>query len=150
MSQSNDGIFRRALAIFGRGILLGLGFGISVGAIMYVAQMLMARSIGTSSTVAVRLEANLNDLALSNLEEHKDGSRDWIVGSVTNGGKEPVRGVQIEADLFKGGKFVDQYSTHISGTLKPGESRNFKITCGCRDDAPADHDSFKVKVTSLY
>ena len=38
------------------------------------------------------------------------------------------------------------YSTYISGTVKPGESRYFKIACGCKDSPPAAHDSFKVHV----
>src|SRR6267154_5743775 len=148
MNQSTEGMLRKASAIFGRGILLGLGFGISVGAIMYVMQKVEMQNV--SGNVAEQLESGLDDLVLSNLEEHKEGSHDWILGTVTNNGKKAARGAQIEADLFKGGKFVDQYSTHVSGSLKPRESRNFKITCGCRDDAPAEHDSYKVKVTSVF
>ncbi len=67
-----------------------------------------------------------------------------------NTNPQPVRGVQIEANLFKGGKFVDQYSTYVSGSLGPGETRFFKIACGCKDSEPAEHDSFKVSVTSAY
>ena len=148
MDPTERGPFREASAILGRGLLLGLGFGISVGIIMYAFQKFEMQTINTD--VVGQLDAGLEELTLSNLEEHKEGSRDWIIGTVTNNGKKAAHGPLIEADLFMGGKFVDQYSTRISGSLKPGEARNFKISCGCRNDQPATHDSFKVKVTSQF
>jgi hypothetical protein len=72
------------------------------------------------------------------------------IGTVTNSGKSVARGVQVRADLFLHGKFVGQYSTYVSGTIAPGESQHFKISCGCKDSPPAEHDSFKVEVVSDY
>jgi hypothetical protein len=45
---------------------------------------------------------------------------------------------------------VDQYSTYITGTLAPGKSQYFKISCGCKDTPPADHDSYKLEVLNGY
>jgi hypothetical protein len=121
---------------------------------MYFAQMIEMRlveaRVSTGTGIAGEFGSGLEDLVLSNVVEHKEGGHDWIVGTITNNGQKTVRGVQVEADLFKSDTFVDQYSTHLSGSIKPRESRNFKIACGCRDDAPADHDAFKLKVTSAY
>lgn len=36
------------------------------------------------------------------------------------------------------------------GTIAPGESRFFKVTRGCSSKLPAQHDSYKVEVTSAY
>ena len=54
----------------------------------------------------------------------------------------------LQANLFKGTRYVDQYSTSVTGRIKPGELRYFKITCGCSESKPAEHDSFQVEVVS--
>jgi len=46
------------------------------------------------------------------------------------------------------GKFVDQYSTYLSGLLAPGTTKHFKILCGCKETPAAEHDSYKVTVVS--
>jgi hypothetical protein len=45
---------------------------------------------------------------------------------------------------------VDQYSTYLKGTTEPGKSQYFKISCGCKDTPPADHDSYKLEVFGGY
>jgi hypothetical protein len=47
-------------------------------------------------------------------------------------------------------KFVDQYSTYLTGAIGPGKSQYFKISCGCKDSPPAEHDSYKLEVLGGY
>ena len=154
MDNEGTSVYRRGLGILARGLLLGLGFGISLAVVAFTAQYMMVRTAYSqveafpdSDSIS---EAKLKDISLSEVMEQKAGGRDSIIGIVKNNGAKRVRGIQIEANLFQAGKFVDQYSTYVSGSLAPGEARFFKIACGCKDSEPADHDSFKVRVTSTY
>ena len=74
-----------------------------------------------------------------------------ILGTMENKGEDVVRVPQVEVDLFdKDGKFVDQCSEYIKGSLKPGESRNFKILCSDgKGHPPVEHASYKVRITGL-
>jgi hypothetical protein len=47
-------------------------------------------------------------------------------------------------------KLVDQYSTYLTGAIEPGKSQYFKISCGCKDTPPAEHDSYKLEVIGGY
>lgn len=95
-------------------------------------------------------EFTATDIVLSDVEEQKHEGATWITGTAKNVGKRTARSVEVQANLFLHGKFVDQYSTSISGKMDPGASKYFKIACGCRDSPPADHDSFKVEVVGDY
>jgi hypothetical protein len=74
------------------------------------------------------------------------GARGWLQSSTSDSTKSlaefsVVRPMRSNANH---GKFVDQYSTYIAGSIDPGESRNFKIACGC-NAPPAEHDSYKLE-----
>jgi hypothetical protein len=97
-------------------------------------------------TVDSAADAARKDIVLSDVEEQKSDKRVAVIGTLKNTGSRPARGLQIEVELFQKSKFVDQYSTYISGSVGPGETRHFKVACGCGDSPPADHDSFKVQV----
>lgn len=90
------------------------------------------------------------DLTAINVEEQNLDGRIYFTGEIENRGKRPVRGGQVEVNLFSGGKFVDQYTTYISGTIAPAATRYFKISCGCKDSPPAKYDSFKTHVAEGY
>lgn len=94
--------------------------------------------------------ASGNELAAIDVEEQNQGGRIYFTGAIENHGKRPARGVQVEVNLFLAGKFVDQYTTYVSGAVVPGSSRYFKVSCGCKDSPPAKHDSFKVYVVEGY
>jgi len=94
--------------------------------------------------------APTGELIASDVEEHNVDGRVYFTGMVENRGKRPVRGVQVEVNLFFAGKFVDQYTTYVSGTVVPGVPRYFKVSCGCKDSPPAPHDSFKIHVIEGY
>jgi hypothetical protein len=70
--------------------------------------------------------------------------------TATNHGKRAAHGIHIQANLFNHDKFVDQYSTYLTGAIEPGKSQYFKISCACKDTPPAEHDSYKLEVMSGY
>lgn len=107
----------------------------------------MADPAESSGTSAAQAEG---DLVALNVEEHSSDGKSYFTGIVENRGKKPRRGVQVEVNLFQAGRFVDQYSTYISGIVAPGSQRYFKISCGCKDNPPAPHDSHKILVVEGY
>jgi hypothetical protein len=105
-----------------------------------------AAGLGTGSERA-QFEAGgstSSDIVATNVEEHTNGGQTYFTGSLENRGKEAVQHAQVEINLFQDGKFVDQYSTYVSGSVVPGTPRYFKVACGCRDSPPASHNTFKV------
>jgi hypothetical protein len=151
MSSDNMGGVPGALRTIARGFLLGVGFSMALGCATFVAwQISMSRNRAMISDPMSGTEVAATEIVLSDVEELKHDGMTSIIGSVKNTAKTPVHGVQIQANLFNHGKFVDQYSTYISGKLGPGESQHFKIACGCKDSPAAEHDSFKAEVVGGY
>jgi len=85
-----------------------------------------------------------------NVEEHNLDGRVYFTGEVENSGKQPVEGVRVEINLFASDKFVDQYHAYVSGKVVPGVKRYFKVSCGCKDSPPAEHDSFKALIVEGF
>lgn len=111
----------------------------------------VAKQLSASSTSdGGASSASGNELAAINVEEQNQDGRVYFTGTIENHGKRPARGVQVEVNLFLAGKFVDQYTTYVSGVVVPGSSRYFKVSCGCKDSPPAKHDSFAVNVVEGY
>lgn len=113
------------------------------------AQRAQRKAMGAQDTSAdsdSETVQSSDDLRIDNVERHEVAERVYFTGSIENVGKRAARWVEVEVNLFKDGKFVDQYSTHISGSIKPGTSRLFKISCGCKDSPPAEHDGYKFNV----
>ena len=135
-----------------QGVLLGIGF---------LIVFLTYQHIGSSSAagdyyadIAASGDTYLfsdKDYRLVDIREMRENDGVWIVGRIDNLRKDrPIRAIELQANLYKGKTFVDQYSESILGGLKPGESRLFKINCGCKGNTPADHDRFEVVVVRAY
>jgi hypothetical protein len=145
-TANGGGYLRKALGTIVRGFLLGVGLSIALGTAYFIVfEISMKKTEAAFEKIEGAGESSSKNFALSDVEELKHDGVTSIIGSVKNSGKTPARGVQVQADLFNRGKFVDQYSTYVSGTIAPGESRNFKIACGC-NAPPAEHDSYKLEV----
>lgn len=71
----------------------------------------------------------------------------YFTGTVINSSKKTLQNAQVEINLFQGDKFVDQYSTYITGAIMPNVPRYYKVACGC-DGTPATHDRIKTLVNS--
>lgn len=137
---------------FAQGALFGLGFTL-VAWLMYFAfhartqePMPHRASMETAGSPA----AKDKHFIFRDVEEVKRNGRSYFVGAVKNNGASPASGLNIEVNLFMKGKFVDQYSTYLAGELGPGEERHFKVSCGCKDELPAEHDSYKIAIVGGY
>jgi hypothetical protein len=134
-------VLRESLAKVGSGLLYGVGFGISVGAIYYFITEKQMESFWDRGVENVVVKA------------HEKVARDSsvvVLGTLENQGTESVRTMHIQVDLFdKNEKFVDQCHTYLTDVLKAGETRNFKVSCGDRKTPVVDHATYKVRVGGM-
>ena len=143
----------RAAAIIGRGFLLGVGFSFALGIAVIIGSRVSSHRAAEKIDV---MQEDLGgkdfekDIALTSVEEVKHDGVTAIIGTATNHGSRAARGIHIQANLFSHDKFVDQYSTYLTGAIGPGKSQYFKISCGCKDSPPAEHDSYKLEVLGGY
>jgi len=132
-----------------QGFLYGLGFMIAVVLVVVLAQSMLTKAMTPDPTSFLPDTKSITEkLVVSGVEEMKTGSQTYFVGLLTNKSDRVARGVQVQVNLFNKDKFVDQYSTYLTGSLAAGESQYFKITCGCKENQPAPHTSYKIRVTS--
>ena len=142
-----------AAGIVGRGFLLGVGFSVALGFAVFIGQRVSSHQVA-ERTEFMEAEVGNKDLekniALTDVSEMKHDGTTMIIGTATNHGKKAAHGIHIQANLFNHDKFVDQYSTYLTGAIEPGKSQYFKISCGCKDTPPAEHDSYKLEVQGGY
>ena len=132
-------LLRSALDKIGTGFLYGIGFGVSVGAIYYFITERMMN--------AVWLDVASEKVVITKHEKLNRDSLVLVLGAVENQGTEPARALNIQVDLFdKTGKFVDQCTQYLPGTLRAGESRNFKVSCGGKDKPVVEHETYKIRI----
>jgi hypothetical protein len=138
------------------GFFFGLGLTVAAWAAygaVYLAWPKQSCSSGTSATDSTDRSASKQAAIapeVAEVEEHKAGAQLYFTGVVKNSGTKQISSPHVEVNLFKGGKFVDQYSSYMSGPLEAGESRYFKVACDCKDLPHADYDSYKVRVVSGF
>lgn len=127
----------------GLGFLYGIGFGISAGAIYhFVSENMMASAWN---------DAAVQKVIVTKHEKVKRGESVHVLGTIENQGTDSVRIINVQVDLFdKNGKFVEQCAEYIKGSIRAGESVNFKATCsGCKDKPVVEHETYKVRVTGM-
>lgn len=139
-----NGAKRTALRTLASGFLQGVGAIIALCIALGIAVV-----IARHWYIEPGSDFSAKDIVLSGVEEQKRDGVTWIIGTAKNSGKRPTRSIEVQANLFEHGMFVDQYSTYIHG-INPGQSKYFKIAFGCKDSAPVDHDGFKVQVVAGY
>ena len=142
-----------AAGIVGRGFLLGVGFSVALGVALLIGRQVSSHQVAEQSeTMQAELSGEdlQKDIAITGAEEVKHDGVTAIIGTATNHGKKAAHGIHIQANLFNHDKFVDQYSTYLTGAIQPGKSQYFKISCGCKDTPPAEHDSYKLEVLGGY
>jgi hypothetical protein len=143
---------KKNFATFVQGIMFGFGFCIAAWVLYFAFQAKtqeISQSRGDTATT-ISAPAKDNHFAFRDVEEIKRNGRSYFIGSVKNNGSSPARGVSVEINLFLKNKFVDQYSSYVTGDIGPGEERYFKVSCGCKDEPPAEHDSYKIGVVGGY
>jgi hypothetical protein len=128
-------------------VVVGLMYGVGIGAAMAATWYFLSKD----STDRMWNDAAVDMLTVT---QHQEVTRDgalFVLGTVESRAADRVRSISIQVDLFdKEGRFVDQCAEHLRGSLKPGESRNFKVPCGGAKERPVvPHDSYKIKVVGL-
>ncbi len=113
-------------------------------------QDISAEKLPTGDDSQDQADITATELIVTKVEKFQSGDQVYFTGEIQNNSKKMARGVNVEANLFLGDRFVDQYSTYISGGIAPGASRLFKISCGCKGNPPAEHDSYKFQVIAGY
>ena len=142
-----------AAGIVGRGFLLGVGFSVALGVALLIGRQVSSHQVAEQSETMQAEHSGeelQKDIAITGAEEVKHDGVTAIIGTATNHGKKAAHGIHIQANLFNHDKFVDQYSTYLTGAIQPGKSQYFKISCGCKDTPPAEHDSYKLEVLGGY
>ncbi|WP_284620800.1 FxLYD domain-containing protein [Aquabacterium humicola] len=132
-----------ALSKIGTGLLYGIGIGITGVALMYfVSEHMMASVWNQTST---------KNLQIVKHEKVEREDQTLVLGTVRNDTTEAIRFANVEVDLFdSAGKFVEQCSHVLNGSVSPGEERNFKVVCGgCKDKPTVQHSTYKVRVAGM-
>lgn len=88
-----------------------------------------------------------SNISIEKYNENKHGEQLFILGSIVNNGKKQASSIQLEAELKDSkGQFVYECSEYINRKLKPGESENFQIKCGCGKTPLPEYASISVRV----
>ncbi len=143
---------KKNFATFVQGIMFGFGFCIAAWVLYFAFQAKTQESppYKSDTAPAISAPAKANHFAFRDVEEIKRNGRSYFIGNVKNNGSSSARGVSVEINLFLKNKFVDQYSSYVTGDIGPGEERYFKVSCGCKDEPPAEHDSYKIEIVGGY
>ncbi len=140
-------LIKKHFATFVQGTMFGFGFCLAAWILFFIFQGVQHSPSDTqhetnSESVITKKESSIS---FHDVEEIERNNRTYFIGTVKNNGSSTKNSTSIEINLFYKGKFVDQYSTYLSGNLEPGEERYFKISCGCKNEPPAKHDSYKIR-----
>lgn len=133
---------KSAFTKIGVGLLYGIGIGISASVVIYViTEKMLSESLSNAS----------ENVAITSHKEIKRDGVTYVLGTLKNQGTQDVRSVNIEADFFDAnGNFVEQCSEFVAGSIKPSETRNFKISCSnCKNPSAVEHASYKLRIVGL-
>ena len=140
-------MFKAALAKIGTGLLMGIGFGIAVSAIWYGLTQWQMSQLEDDMFKSYGADAKLS--ITSHRARVSEAKSDFI-GQIVNGGTDTWQSVYLLVELFgKDGQFIDKCSDHMDGSLAPGETRNFKVSChNCRDSPMPQFNRYEVKIVN--
>lgn len=91
-------------------------------------------------------------LTVSNVEAHQRGANAIFLGKVSNDGPDSWQTLTLEVSLLdETGSTIDKCAGYLSGLLRPGAAREFKIDCGGRQDNPTpSYKRFEASVVDAY
>jgi hypothetical protein len=146
-------MLKAALAKIAHGLLVGIGFGFAVGAVMYgYAAWQMKEMQENKGEMFGGLYKEYTAEAGLVIKEHRPQRTDnnsAFLGVISNRGKDSWENVEVLTELFaKDGTFVDKCSSYMDGSVAPGQDRNFKVSCsGCRDvSVPLVYDKYTIAI----
>jgi hypothetical protein len=139
------------------GLVFGAGFTVAAVIVSAVAMFAVPWDKAFASQTSQIVEettkafASADGVKVLNHEEATRGDEVVILGRLKNEGQSTARNFAIEVELFdKDKKFVDSCrESFYTSNIKPGEERNFKVSCGgCRARPVPAHASYTVRVVS--
>ena len=142
---------------FLHGLIFGSGFTLSGVALAAIALFVVPWDKGVAHQTSAVMEesakafSSTDSVAILSHEKSSRGDEVVVTGQLKNEGSHTARNFGIEVELFdKDKKFVDVCREAFYGTtVKAGEIRNFKVSCGgCRNRPTPAHASYTVRVTS--
>lgn len=138
-------MLKSALARIGNGLLFGIGLGI---ALAVIAQIYTRWQMAEFDETLFR---SFDDEALLVIKSHRPQRQEdnsAFLGQLANEGTDAWSYVEIVVELFDDqGQFIDKCSDHLEGSIGPGKTRNFKVTCpNCRDNPMPKYNTYKIEV----
>jgi hypothetical protein len=142
---------------FLHGLIFGSGFTIAAVALAAVALFVVPWDRGIAGQTSQIMEESTKafwsaeGVKVVSHEEVRRGDEVVFIGKLKNEGQATARNFSMEIELFdKNKKFVDVCrESFYSTTIKPGEERNFKVSCGgCRNRPVPEHASYTVRIGS--
>jgi hypothetical protein len=142
---------------FLHGLIFGSGFTIAAAVLAAIALFVLPWDRGIATQTSQIMEESTKafwsaeGVKVLKHEEAVRGDEVVFIGKLKNEGQATARNFSIEVELFdKDKKFVDVCrESFYSTTIKPGEERNFKVSCGgCRNRPVPAHASYTVRVAS--
>jgi hypothetical protein len=163
MSKENASMFRAALSKVVHGLLVGAGFAVALGLMIFSYGAWQERKFREHGQ-EIREEADDPGLGFKHytpraglaIKEHRPQrleANSAFVGSIQNSGKDAWQSVGLLVELFdKDGVFLDKCSGHLDGLIGPGQTRNFKVSCSeCRDPSrPLAYDRYTIAISDAY
>jgi hypothetical protein len=135
----------------GRGVLLGIGFGVAIGAcVLFGAPLIKSKIDADFRALDRSYRAQISDIVLSDVVAQKGETSLSILGRASNIGEKPAPRVGIQVNFFSSGQFVDQCEGNVSEWLEPGTESYFKISCICNNNRMIEYDSFNAVVLRSY
>lgn len=90
-----------------------------------------------------------DQIEIVSFRDQQNGKQLLILGSIVNNGDDDVSSVNLEAELTdKEGDFVYECSEYIHKKLKPHDTENFQIQCGCGANPIPAYAKINVRVVS--
>ena len=93
-----------------------------------------------------------NELQTTLLETRFSTNRIDVLGKVTNSGKHEWQSIEVKAEFYsKAGRFLDEESTYLSGSLKSGTEDNFRISLNKpAEEVLTNSPNVTLKITGAY
>jgi len=142
-----------------KGFLFGIGFmAVAIAGSRYLARpferpltvVIADKEANGPQTAKADYKQDLTIVSYLCYKEHKKRSQLNILGKIKNTGSITWTAIEIQAELFNNGRYVDECQGHIRA-LEPNEDDNFKITCGeCDNYTIPEYDKIAVKVAAAH
>lgn len=145
-------MLKAALAKVAHGLLIGIGFAVAMGGLLYGYTKWQMKEFEESTGGLSGMFKEYTPEAGLSIKEHRpqrtqDNSA--FLGTILNSGQDAWENVEVLVELFdKEGTFLDKCSSYMDGSISPGQTRNFKVSCsGCRDDSqPVVYHQYTIAI----